>query len=126
MREDYNVQIIKSTRDLTAKEKIMLKDTTNAVSLDEATTSGSVIIPYSFHAILQVHNVKADDPDYQKCVVVDQAGQKYVTGSTSFITSLEDIVDEMFAADEKEFEIEVYRKDSKNYKGKQFISCSII
>ena len=126
MREDYNVQIIKSTRDLTAKEKIMLKDTTNAVSLDEATTSGSVIIPYAFHAILQVHNVKADDTDYQKCVVVDQAGQKYVTGSMSFITSLEDIVEEMLAAGENEFDIEVYRKDSKNYKGKQFISCSII
>lgn len=126
MREEYNVQIIKSTKELTPKEKIMLKDTTNAVSLDEATTSGTVIIPYAFHAILQIHNVKADDTDYQKCVVVDTAGQKYVTGSSSFISALEDIVDEMLSAGETEFEIEAYRKDSKNYKGKQFISCSII
>lgn len=126
MREEYNVQIIKSTKELTPKEKIMLKDTTNAVSLDEATTSGSVIIPYAFHAILQIHNVKADYADYQKCVVVDTTGQKYVTGSSSFISALEDIVDEMLSAGETEFEIVAYRKDSKNYKGKQFISCSII
>ena len=125
-RTDYFVDIISATRDLSAKERIMIKDTTNAVSLDEATASGSVVIPYAYHAILQVHNEKAEDVDYQKCVVVDAVGQKYVTGSKSFITALEDIVGEMLAANEKDFEIEVYRKPSKNYKGKEFISCSIV
>lgn len=124
--EGYKVNIISCTRDLTAKERIMLKDTTNAVSLDEATASGSVVIPYAYHAILDIHNEKSENQDYRKVVVVDQAGQKYITGSEAFISALDDIVNEMFDAGEKDFDIEVYRKDSKNYKGKQFITCSII
>jgi hypothetical protein len=28
--------------------------------------------------------------------------------------------------DEEQFSIEVYKKDSKNYKGKQFLTCSIV
>lgn len=124
--EGYKVNIISCTRDLTAKERIMLKDTTNTVSLDEATASGSVVIPYAYHAILDIHNEKSENLDYRKIVVVDQDGQKYTTGSESFISALDDIVSEMFEAGEKDFDIEVYRKDSKNYKGKQFITCSII
>ena len=124
--EGYKVNIISCTRDLTAKERIMLKDTTNAVSLDEATASGSVVIPYAYHAILDIHNEKSESQDYQKVVVVDTAGTKYTTGSEAFISALGDIVSEMLEAGEQDFEIEVYRKDSKNYKGKQFITCSII
>nr|DAV56661.1 MAG TPA: hypothetical protein [Caudoviricetes sp.] len=37
-----------------------------------------------------------------------------------------EIVDEMSAAGETDYELEVYRMDSKNYKGKQFITCSIV
>ena len=124
--EGYKVNIISCTRDLTAKERIMLKDTTNAVSLDEATASGSVVIPYAYHAILDIHNERSESQDYKKVVVVDTAGQKYTTGSEAFISALDDIVSEMLEAGEKDFDIEVYRKDSKNYKGKQFITCSII
>ena len=49
-----------------------------------------------------------------------------MTGSKSFMTSLEGIVDEMADAGETDFEIEVYRKDSKNYTGKQFLTCTIV
>ena len=36
-----------------------------------------------------------------------------------------DIVDEMSESGE-EYKLSVYRKDSNNYKGKQFITCSIV
>ena len=87
---------------------------------------------YLFVTVLQsarapVHNEKSDNKDYSKIVVVDKGGTKYVTGSESFGTSLSDIVDEMVDAGEGEnITVEVYRKDSKNYKGKQFITCSIV
>ena len=61
-----------------------------------------------------------------KYVIVTKDGTKYVTGSNSFITAFEDIEDEMADAGEDEYEIEVYRMESKNYKGKQFITCSIV
>lgn len=122
----YSVKVVESTKDLTAKERVKIKDTTNAIRLDEATKGGSIVIAYDYHAILEIHNEKLDDPDYRQYIVVDKAGNKYVTGSESFFTAMSEIVDEMSAAGETDYELEVYRMDSKNYKGKQFITCSIV
>lgn len=122
----YSVKVVECTKDLTAKERVKIKDTTNAIKLDEATQGGAVVIAYDYHAVLAIHNEKLDDPDYQQYVVVDTAGNKYVTGSESFFTAMTEIVDEMSAGGETDYELEVYRMDSKNYKGKQFITCSIV
>lgn len=122
----YSVKVVECTKDLTAKERVKIKDTNNAIRLDEATKSGSIVIAYDYHAVLAIHNEKLDDPDYQQYIVVDKAGNKYVTGSESFFTAMTEIVDEMSAAGETDYELEVYRMDSKNYKGKQFITCSIV
>lgn len=125
--EGYSAKIASSTRKLTAKEAIAMKDTSNAISLDAITMDGPVVIDYDYHVILDIHNEKSDNKDYTKTVVVAKDGTKYVTGSSSFTTSLNDIVDEMIDAGEGDnITIEVYRKDSKNYKGKQFITCSIV
>lgn len=122
----YSVKVVECAKDLTAKERVKIKDTTNAIRLDEATKSGSIVIAYDYHAVLAIHNEKLDDPDYRQYIVVDKAGNKYVTGSESFFTAMTEIVDEMSAAGETDYELEVYRMDSKNYKGKQFITCSIV
>ena len=122
----YSVKVVECTKDLTAKERVKIKDTTNAIKLDNATQDGSIVIAYSYHAVLEIHNEKIDSPDYNQYVVVDTAGNKYVTGSESFFTAMTEIVDEMSAAGETDYELEVYRMDSKNYKGKQFITCSIV
>lgn len=122
----YSVKVVECTKDLTAKERVKIKDTTNAIKLDEATQGGAIVIAYDYHAVLAIHNEKLDDPDYRQYVVVDTAGNKYVTGSESFLTAMTEIVDEMSAAGETDYELEVYRMDSKNYKGKQFITCSIV
>ena len=122
----YSVKVVECTKDLTAKERVKIKDTTNALRLDEATKSGSLVIAYDYHAVLAIHNEKLDDHDYRQYIVVDKAGNKYVTGSESFFTAMTEIVDEMSAAGETDYELEVYRMDSKNYKGKQFITCSIV
>lgn len=124
----YEVNIVSATRDLTPKEKIKLKDLSNSINLDNATQAeGKVVINYDYHVILEIHNEKSKDrKDYQNVVVVDKDGTKYNTGSESFLSTLEDITGEMLSAGEEDFSIEVYRKDSKNYKGKQFITCSVL
>ena len=126
----YKATVRECSKELTVKERIMLKDTSNAESLDlltqEATFNDEkVIINVDYYATLDIHNEKSDNKDYINFIVVDKEGHKYVTGSQSFISSFTDIVDEMTEAGETDIVIEVYRKESKNYKGKDFITCSI-
>ena len=121
----YSVKIQYCSKDLTARDRVAIKDTTNAVSLDEATKDSKVIIDLDYYAKLAVHNEHSEDKDYDKYIIVAKDGTKYVTGSISFITAMEEIVDEMADSGE-DFQLEVYRMPSKNYKGKEFLTCSIV
>lgn len=121
----FEAKIIECSKELTARDRIRLKDTTDAVKLDEAIAEGEVIITPSAYAILSVHNDKADDPDYEQYIIEDVDGQRYVTGSQSFWNSFKAIWDEMKDEDE-EYSVKAYRVPSKNYKGKDFFTCSII
>lgn len=126
----YKATVRECSKELTAKERIMLKDTSNAESLDiltqEANFNGKILlINVDYYATLDIHNEKSDNKDYINFIVVDKDGKKYVTGSQSFISSFTDIFEEMTEAGETDIVIQVYRKESKNYKGKDFITCSI-
>lgn len=121
----YSVEIKETSRELTKKQTISIKDTTDCIKLDEATKENNIIINPVAYAILHVHNDKSDNKEYDVYVVVSDDGQKYVTGSNSFFESFRSIWDEMNDSDE-EWGIRVYRSESKNYKGKDFITCSIV
>lgn len=124
--EGYNVTIKESSREFTARERLMLKDKSNAIRLDtEITADTPMVIQPEAYAILSVHNEMSDNVDYENYMVIDKAGNKYVTGSASFWNSFKSIWDEMKEEGE-DYSIEVYKMESKNYKGKQFITCSIV
>ena len=128
MTNDYSVLISEVSQELTAKERIILKDTTNAIKLDELTqeTDEKVIISPSIYAVLDIHNEKSEqNKDYKNFIIIDKAGKKYVTSSESFWNSFMDIANEM-AGETEEWAIEVYRVPSKNFKGKEFLNCSIM
>lgn len=126
MTKDYEVKINSVSKELTARERVMLKDTRNAIKLDEAIKDAPLVISPAYYAVLDVHNEKSkEDKDFQNFIVVDTAGNKYVTGSASFFEAFTEIVEEMSGTGE-DYEIEIYKLDSKNYKGKQFITCSIV
>ena len=127
----YTSTVREVSKDITVKEKIMLKDTSNAISIDALTQEASfnnekVLIDVDYYAILDIHNEKSDNKDYINFIIVDKSGNKYVTGSESFITTFTDIYEEMKGAGEENITIKIYRKESKNYKGKDFITCSIV
>lgn len=127
----YKASVKECSKDLTVKEKIALKDTSNAIGLDlltqEANFNGEkVIIEVDYYATINIHNEKSDNKDYINFIVVAKDGTKYVTGSQAFISAFEDIANELAEAGESDMTIEVYRKESKNYKGKDFITCSIV
>ena len=123
--EGYAVKIVECSKELTAKQKIQLKDTTDAIKLDEVTQDGAVVIDPDMWVILEIHNDKSDNKDYNNYLVVAKDGQKYVTGSESFWSSFYDIASEMKSSDEK-WAVKVYKMPSKNYKGKEFITCSVV
>lgn len=122
---DYKVTISETSRQFTAKEKIQLKDVTNAIKLDEAANGDGLIITPVAYAILDVYNEKSDNKEYKNYIILDKDGEKYYTGSNSFWNSFKGIWDEM-ENESDEWAIEVYKVDSKNYKGKQFITCSVV
>lgn len=126
---NYIVEISECSKELSVKEKIMLKDISNAVRIDEALNEAdSFIISPVDYAVLKIHNEKSkNDKDYIKYVILDVSGTKYVTGSNSFFNSFMDIYNEMKNdAPGEEFNLEIFKRDSKNYNGKYFISCSLV
>lgn len=126
MQKDYEVKIKSTSKELTARERVMLKDTRNAIKLDEAVGETPLVISPDYYGVLEIHNEKSKgDKDFENYAVIDTDGNKYVTGSTSFFESFTEIVEEMDGTGE-EYQIQIYKLDSKNYKGKQFITCSIV
>lgn len=120
----YSVEIKETSRELSAKERIALKDTSNAVKLDQACDEEALLITPKSYAVLAIHNEKSDNKDYENYIIEDMCGTKYVTGSSSFWNAFISIYEEMEGEDE-EWSITAYKLDSKNYKGKKFLTCSI-
>ena len=122
---NYESKVVEASRELTAKERIRFKDLSDAVSIDSATADGAITFAVKDYAIVKIHNENSEDKDYTKYVVEAEDGTLYATGSESFWKSFIDIYTEMQGEDEK-WELKVSKKDSANYKGKQFITCSIV
>ena len=83
----FEAKIREASKELTAKERVKFKDTTNAIQLDEATKENPLVIAPDFYVILNIHNERSEDKDYVKYIIVDKSGKKFVTGSESFFTA---------------------------------------
>lgn len=126
MDTTYKAMVEDASWTMTAREKLRYTDLTDAIQLDEATQSGDVIIDVDKWAVINVHNEKSDAVDYMKYVIIDKDEQVFVTGSESFWKSFVQIYEVMSDEGETTYSIKVYRRESKNYKGKDFITCRII
>lgn len=126
MTREYSANVVDGSREFTAREKIQLKDTNTMIALDKATQEvGTIRITPAGYAVVKVHNEKSDNKDYSQYVIIGNDGQKYYTGSESLFDAFFDIYSDM--ADEPDpWEIEVYRKPSKNRQGKDFLTCSLL
>nr|UWG22617.1 MAG: Single-stranded DNA-binding protein [Bacteriophage sp.] len=123
----YSVSIENASKELRKKERVMLKDTSDALKLDDVIQGEPIIINPDYWVMLMVHNEKSDNVDYPAYLIMDKNGTKYVTGSEAFWTTFSDIWDEMTEdGDEEEWQLKCYKLDSKNFKGKQFLTCSVI
>ena len=97
MKTNYSVTIEECSKELSKIEQVKFKDTTDCIRLDEALNGADAItIKPMFYVALQIHNEASEDKDYPNFIIVDE-----------------------------EWFLKIYKVDSKNYKGKQFITCSV-
>lgn len=124
---NYKAKVIDASKELTGKEKVAIKNFAEMVQLDDATqdSDAGVLINVAWTAKVAVHNEKADNPDYVKYVYVDKDGTMYISGSESLYRQYCDIAEDM-EGDDEEWGIKVIRKESSNYKGKDFLTCVIV
>lgn len=125
MSKEYTSTITYASKELTAIEKVKLKNLQDAIQLDDAVSDdGSLYVKPELYALIEVHNERSkNDKDYKKMVIIADDGTKYVTGSDSFMRSFEDIADDM-EVDDTPWAIKIFRRPSKNYSG-TFITCTI-
>lgn len=122
----FSAKVTATSRELTHKQRVMLADTSDDVSIEAQTRDGAVLtLDVDYWAEVAIHNEHSNDKDYSNYVVVTKDGTKYKTGSKSFWNSFMDIWEDM-ADDDEEWQLKVYQKESKNRAGKTFITCSII
>ena len=132
MRTDYQVKIVDtSIENLNPRMELLLKSTTGGIALDEALEDmdegeGLVIEPKDY-AVLEIHNEKVkegESTDYTKYVILTEK-DKYVTSSMNFFNSFLDIFETMKDSGEN-YSIKIFRKESRNFNGKYFLTCEII
>lgn len=124
---EYSAKVVEATKELTGKERVAIKMFTDAHQLDEVTQNyeDGVLINVDYVAKVAVHNEKSDNKDYNKYIYVDKDGTMYVSGSETLYRTYQEIEEEMEDEDE-DWAIKVIRKESSNYKGKDFLTCVIV
>ncbi|MBP3887743.1 MAG: hypothetical protein J6F30_08865 [Cellulosilyticum sp.] len=127
---NYSASIVEASRELTAKERVMFKDLGNAESMVDFATSareqgGKATIDVADWAVINVHNEATDDVDYTNYLIIDKNGNKYYTGSESLWNSFKNIYEEM-KNETEDWGIQLNLLPSKNYKGKEILTCSLI
>ena len=124
MKNTFKSEISYCNTDLTVKEKIKFKNLNDSESVN--TLENGTTLTVDKWGLVQIHNDKLDEPDYQNVVLVTPEGNKYHTSSNSFFMAIDDIQYELDEAGEKgAFDIKIVKKQSKNNSG-QFITCVLV
>lgn len=120
----YKVSITETSAELTAREKLKMEDTTDAVKLNDI--EGELTIAPKAYAILHGEDDEGVNEPYDKIIIIDEEGQKYTTGSKAFRDNFLKIWNTMAEEDEDEaYQIKIYKVKSNKREG-SFITCSII
>lgn len=135
---EYKAKVVYTSRQVSAKEKIQLANFTGAVSLDTEIDSRAamgdearVYLDVDFWATVQVHNeMSKDNKDYSVLLIVTKDGTTYKSGSDSLVRELSSLEDQLADAraegEEIPLTIACFKRPSRNYAGKGFITCELV
>lgn len=127
--EGYKAKVAGSWKELSVKEKIAFKETDGFIKLDEVVTpDDDLVITLKNYIIVAVENPKAEQTNYNQYILVTEEGEIYVTSSDTFDSSISDKLDEIADAGDEmgDWKLRIYKRESKNFKGKYFLTCAII
>lgn len=124
--ENYSVTIIESSRDLSLKERVAVKNLSEAIALGDICVTEPFDIDVDYWVHLHVVNNRSDEKEYETFIIYDKDGTCYTTSSESFWTSFKGIWDEIILEPDTEWKLRVLSKQSKNRQGKTFLTCTII
>lgn len=126
--DNYRVNIITTEKELNAYEKIKIKDVSDCLSLEHCLSeTDNIIVDFENVVCVEVHNpYSVENIDYMNYIIVDKSGVKYLTGSKSFYSSFKQFYDELKNEGISDFKMKIYKKPTKNYQGKFFITCSLV
>lgn len=123
----YKAEIVKSSWDMSKIERVKYKDTSRAQKIDMLIEESGIIINVFKYVILHIQCDKAEKGEYDVIILIDEGGNMFQTGSSTFISNFEEIWDEIVETESDiPLKIEIFRKESNNYKGKYFITCGIV
>lgn len=106
----YNTSILSSSRELSAREILAVEDTTNATKLQVGK-----VINIAYWALVKV---EYDDGEFNKLVIVDTLGGKYVTGSNVLADSLAKLTEKVGADD---LVVEIVSRKSKTDSNRSYL-----
>lgn len=126
--EGYKVEILGGSREFSKLERISLKDTSDVVSIVDACGDDRLEITVVDYVILHIINPHSKkEKEYDKFVLITDEGDRYVTGSESFIDTFMNIWEEM--QDEPgviyPVTIQCFVKESKN-NPQGFLTCRLV
>lgn len=127
---NYEANVTSSLKELTARQRIAVKDFSSADKLNELITAETPKLVIDVDNIIEVtvHNEQSKgNSDYKVYVIIDTNGNKFRTGSETAFTSAMEIYRELEAANELEsgFTLEFYKVKSNNFDG-DFIKCNLV
>ena len=126
----YTADVTNSLKELTARQRIAVKDFSSAEKLNDIITADNPHFTIDVDNIIKVsvHNEQSKgNSDYDVVIIIDKDGKKYRTGSETAYTSALEIYRELEAANELDggFTLDFYKVKSNNFDG-DFIKCNLI
>lgn len=125
---NYSCTIKECSKELSPKERVMLKKIDDCNKIDEILSQvDEIAIDIDYYCVLEVHNEsdRVQNKEYNVYILADKDGQKYVTSSDSLFTSFMEIYEEL-ADCEDEWKLKVFKRPSKNFNGKDFFTCTVV
>lgn len=120
----YKQNVIASSKELSKKDLLRLKDTSAALSLNDLVkTDGEklrlIIIDYAYL------EVETDQESFNKMILTDTDFNQYQTGSEVFSKSIQEIFTDLEDELEDGVIIDVFKKKSNNQNG-FFLNCVFV